>query len=135
MTRRLVTIVITAALLATACGGSDTAVETRLESVGASAFAAAVDEAPAGLVVLDVRTPGEFSEGHIGDAVNIDFYEASFRSDLDGLDKDLPYALYCRSGNRSGQALTMMRELGFTDVRELSGGIVAWLEAGQPIER
>lgn len=135
MTRRLATIAITAALLATACGGTDTAVDTRLESVNATAFAAAVDEGPDGLVVLDVRTPGEFSEGHISGAVNIDFYEPSFGTDLDRLDKDVPYALYCRTGNRSGQALDMMRDLGFTDVRELSGGIVAWLEAGQPIER
>ena len=135
MTRRIAPILLAVALLASACGGTDTAVAPRLESVNPTAFAEVIDAAPEGLVILDVRTPGEFSEGHIAGATNLDFYEASFPSDLDALDKDAPYALYCRSGNRSGQTLDMMLELGFTDVTELSGGIVAWLEAGKPTER
>ena len=134
MTRRILALAVAAALATTACGGADTAVEPKLETVTASAFAGIVESAPAGLVILDVRTPDEFTAGHIPGAVNIDYYETSFRSDLDALDKNVPYALYCRSGNRSGDTLATMSDLGFTDVSELGGGIITWLEAGYPIE-
>ena len=128
MTRRILTLALAAALTAAACGGTDTAVEPRLETVGFDQFSGLIDDAPEGLVVLDVRTPGEFAEAHIPGAVMIDFYSSTFRSDLGTLDKDAPIALYCRSGNRSGQTLDIMRELGFTDVRNLDGGIITWVE-------
>lgn len=134
MTRRIALLAVAAAMIAAACGGTDTAVEPRLETVPVSQFAGFIDSGQDGLVVLDVRTPDEFGAGHIPGAVNIDFYEASFAADLDALDKDAPYALYCRSGNRSGQTLQMMRDLGFTNVSDLDGGIITWLEAGYQIE-
>ena len=134
MTRRFFALVLVASLGAAACGGTDTAVEPRFETVTASAFADIVNSAAAGLVILDVRTPDEFGAGHIAGAVNLDFEAESFRSQLEGLAKDVPYAVYCRSGNRSAQAVAIMQELGFSDVRELGGGIITWLEAGYPIE-
>ena len=134
MNRAILALTLAASLVLVACGGGDTAVEARLRSVDASEFATLIDDAPEGLVILDVRTPEEFGEARISDAVNIDFYETSFRSDLDALDKDVPYAIYCRSGNRSGQTLSLMEELGFENVTDLSGGIVSWYEAGYPIE-
>jgi len=127
MTRRFLALALAAALTTVACGGTDTAVEPKLETVTASAFAEIIDEAPDGLVILDVRTPDEFAAGHLPGAVNIDFYELSFPDDLDALDKDVPYAIYCRSGNRSGG---LMEDLGFGTVSELGGGIITWLEAG-----
>ena len=54
-------------------------------------------------VILDVRTPEEFAEGHIGNALIIDYYSETFRDDVNKLDKDKPYLIYCRSGNRSGR--------------------------------
>jgi phage shock protein E len=135
MTRRILALAVTAAFLTTACGGSDTAVAPRLRTVDAADFAAVVEDGPADLVILDVRTPEEFAAGHIAGAVNIDFRGTSFRSDLDGLDKDVPYGVYCRTGNRSGQTMQLMQELGFSDVTELSGGIVSWHDAGYPLER
>ncbi|MCJ7726019.1 MAG: rhodanese-like domain-containing protein [Acidimicrobiia bacterium] len=134
MTRRILALALAASLATVACGGTDTAIEPKLETVTASAFAGIVDTAQADLVILDVRTPDEFVAGHIPGAVNVDYYEPSFRNDLDALDKDVPYALYCRSGNRSGDTLATMRDLGFTNVSELGGGIITWLEAGYPIE-
>lgn len=77
-------------------------------------------------VILDVRTPDEFTSGHINNAVNIDFYAADFKTKLDALDKSKPYAVYCRSGNRSAQAVTIMKQLGFKNIVELKGGIAAY---------
>jgi rhodanese-related sulfurtransferase len=133
MHRRILALALVAALvpIAASCGG-DTTVEPRLETVDAAAFADAVDSA--GTVVLDVRTPEEYAAGHVPGADNIDYYATSFRSRLDALDKDAAYAIYCRSGNRSADTLQIMTELGFTDVRELGGGIISWVEAGLPLE-
>lgn len=134
------------ALLAAACGGDDageasgpTAVAESGETASASAglrtvapaeAATVLADGPDDLVVLDVRTPEEFAEGHLADATLVDFYEPDFADQLAGLDRDVPYVLYCRSGNRSGQTLAMMAELGFTDVTEVGGGALAWTDAG-----
>ena len=85
------------------------------------------------LVVLDVRTPEEFADGHIDGAININFYDDNFREQLEALDKSVPYLLHCRSGNRSNKALKIMRALGFQKVIHLDGGILAWNEAGLPL--
>ncbi len=82
--------------------------------------------------IIDVRTPEEFGEGHIENAINIDFYSETFRDELDNLDKNKTYLIYCRSGGRSGKALTMMDELNFEEVYNISGGVVAWEAAGLP---
>lgn len=82
------------------------------------------------LIVLDIRTPDEVATGAIPDAKVVDFYSASFQSDIDGLDRDATYLVYCRSGNRSAQATQLMKNLGFTDVYELDGGILNWANAG-----
>ena len=83
-------------------------------------------------VILDVRRAGEYAQGHIEAAINMDFYSPTFTNDLDKLDKDKTYLIYCRSGNRSGQALGIMDELGFQEVYNMSGGISAWQDAGLP---
>ncbi len=120
---------LTVALVTGACGGSSTA---QLDTVGPLAAAEVVAEP--GTVLLDIRTPQEVAEGSIVGAVNIDFYEGDFRDRIAALDRDASYVVYCRSGNRSGQAMGLFEELGFTDVTEIDGGIVAWLQAGLPIE-
>ena len=88
---------------------------------------------PAGLVVLDIRTPEEFGAGHIAGATNLDFYAASFAADLAELDRGVPYLVYCHTGNRSGMATQAMQQLGFTTVYDIAGGIDAWQAAGFPI--
>jgi len=75
------------------------------------------------VVILDIRTFDEFKEGHIQNAINIDFYSDSFEKDLDKLDKTKTYIIYCRSGNRSGLALKTMEELKFMEVYNVLGGI------------
>ena len=94
----------------------------------AATFAAAL-KAPE-TVILDVRTPEEFAEGHIPGAVNIDVQSPDFASKVAALDPNVPYAVYCRSGNRSRVALDLMGQLGITDAYHLGGGVGAWQQAG-----
>jgi len=75
--------------------------------------------------VLDVRTPGEFSRGAIPGAINLDIYASNFSEELDKLDKNKTYLVYCRSGNRSKTALALMKQLGFGYVYELDEGIIS----------
>jgi len=115
-----------AASIVAGCGGTST--EASFELVAPPAAAEVIaGESP---VVLDVRTPEEYAEGHLADAVLIDFYDADFAVQLDELDKDVTYVVYCRSGNRSESTIQTMRELGFTDVVEVAGGIQAWVASG-----
>ena len=85
-------------------------------------------------VILDTRTPEEFDTEHIKGAVNIDFYADSFRDDMDALDKEKTYLIYCRSGNRSGMSFKMMKKLGFQDVYNMEGGIVDWSKSYPVVE-
>ncbi len=83
-------------------------------------------------VIIDVRTPEEFAEGHVEQATNIDYYSETFRDELNNLDKNKTYLVYCRSGNRSGNALNIMAELNFREVYNMTGGIIAWNAEGLP---
>ena len=83
-------------------------------------------------IIIDVRTPEEFAEEYIENAVNTDFYSETFRDELNNLDKNKSYLIYCRSGGRSGNALNIMAELNFREVYNISGGIIAWKAAGLP---
>ena len=86
------------------------------------------------VVVVDVRTPAEFAEGHIRRADLVDFEAPDFASRIAQLDRSITYLVYCHSSNRSGQATTAMAALGFNKVYNLDGGISAWQEAGAPID-
>ena len=83
-------------------------------------------------VILDVRTPEEFKAGHIEGAVNLDFYSPTFKDEINKLDKAMIYFVYCRSGNRSFQAMKIMETMGFREVYNLSVGINDWVENGFP---
>ncbi|ADJ26302.1 Rhodanese domain protein [Dehalogenimonas lykanthroporepellens BL-DC-9] len=86
-------------------------------------------------VLLDVRTPSEFAAGHIEGAVLLDFNSGNFQAEAEKLDKNKRYLVYCRTSNRSGQAVNLMKNLGFMEVYDLDGGIVAWEAAGYPVVR
>lgn len=88
-----------------------------------------------GVVILDVRTPQEFAEGHIAGAVNIDMQAPDATERFAELDPGASYVLYCRSGNRSAVVADHLRDLGFTDVADVDGGVLAWQAAGLPLER
>lgn len=76
-------------------------------------------------VLLDVRTPTEFAAGHIDQAINVDYEDATFESEIKKLDPSKTYFVYCRSGNRSGKSITIMRANGFQHIYELAGGVVS----------
>ncbi len=81
----------------------------------------------ANFIIIDVRTPEEFAKGHIDRAINLDFYN-SFDQQMKNLDKNKRYLIYCRSGNRSSQAMSLFKEQGFTEIHEISGGYNAWIQ-------
>lgn len=135
--RSAVALLFAIAVIAAACGGraesEEAAAPGGLRRVSAQEAAAIVDDPPADLVILDVRTAEEFAEGHVDGAIMIDFYGEDFADQIAALDPDVPYVLYCRSGNRSGQTIALMQELGFTDVADVDGGVLQWGSAGLPL--
>ncbi len=129
--RILLALVGLASVLLTACGGSEEA-SSGIRVVPATEAADTLAADP-DMAIIDVRTPEEFEAGHIEGAVLIDIQQADFADRLAELDPDLPYLLYCRSGNRSAQAREVMADLNFTNVTDVEGGILAWEEAGLPV--
>lgn len=82
--------------------------------------------------VIDVRTPDEFSSGHLQNAQNIDISGGDFNQQIETLDKSKPVFVYCLSGGRSASAASAMRGAGFKEVYELDGGIMKWRGANLP---
>jgi rhodanese-related sulfurtransferase len=86
-------------------------------------------------VVLDVRTPQEFSKGHIPGAVNLDFNSPDFSKKAAELDKEKTYLVHCAVGGRSAKACSLMSKLQFKQVIHLPSGFSGWEKAGKPIEK
>ena len=84
-------------------------------------------------IIIDVRTPEEYTGGHIENVLNIDFNSADFIEQVDKLNRNVTYIVYCHSGNRSAAASNVMAKLGFKDIYNMTGGISAWEAAGLPI--
>jgi rhodanese-related sulfurtransferase len=87
------------------------------------------------VVVLDIRTPGEFNKGRIAGAKNIDFQAPDFEQRIEGLDKSKNYLVHCASGGRSTHSLPVFKKHEFQSVYHLDGGIKAWEKAGLPLEK
>jgi rhodanese-related sulfurtransferase len=86
-------------------------------------------------VIIDVRTPMEYQEGHIKNSKLIDISDRDFESQIEKLDKNKAYYVYCRSGGRSSSASQIMVEKGFTKVYNLQGGMIAWSRAKKAVEK
>ncbi|MEZ5216207.1 MAG: rhodanese-like domain-containing protein [Ilumatobacteraceae bacterium] len=146
--RRLTPVIALVAALglgAVACGsdgapettGSDPAAATATTGsavtvIGPAEGKAMIDEQGDQLTIIDVRTPAEFADGHLADAVNLDVSGGEFEQLIAPLDHGATYVVYCRSGNRSAAAAKIMADAGFTSVFDL-GGITAWQDAGYPV--
>jgi phage shock protein E len=121
MYRRIFQALVAVVLLGTlaACGstGSDSTVNTD------------------GAVILDVRTPEEFASGHLAGSVNIDVSAGDFEQRIATLDPAAKYLIYCRSGNRSAQALARMQGLGFSSLVDLGGVEAASSATGVEVVR
>ena len=124
--KKTIAAVLATVFLLTSCSSSTTA--TNLDAAG---FADQITKTD--VITLDVRTPGEFSEGHIEGAINIDVEGASFDSEIANLDKTKSYAVYCRSGRRSIIAVDKMSNTGFEKLSNLENGINDWLANSLPL--
>jgi rhodanese-related sulfurtransferase len=152
--RLAVPVLVASFTLLAACGGSGSSSRSPTTPAAATATAGASTESgsgtghqllaagaadrllrtpPAGLVILDVRTPAEFAAGHLANALDVDVRAATFAADIAKLDPKVPYFVYCHSGNRSATASTYLEQHGFTTIFELQGGITAWQAAGLPV--
>ena len=87
------------------------------------------------LVILDVRTPKEFEDEHIENAINLDFYSETFKGDLGKLDKNKIYVTHCQLGGRSAKTVVIMKDLDFVEVYNITGGIAGWKSKGLPTVR
>jgi rhodanese-related sulfurtransferase len=87
------------------------------------------------LIVLDVRSIGEFNQSHLKNVILIDYNGSSFKEEVMKLDTNKKYILYCRSGVRSAKASNMMAQSGFNEVYNMLGGINLWSQKGLPLIR
>jgi|SRR5690554_949195 len=85
------------------------------------------------LILLDVRTPEEFAEGHLKGAINIDFYATDFQQQLAHLNPHQRYMVYCAVGGRSGKTGQMMEEMGFREVYNVTEGFAELSTKGIPV--
>lgn len=97
-------------------------------------FWAAYEQDP-NAVLLDVRTPMEYREAHLKGAKLIDINGGNFAAEIEKLDKNKTYYVYCRSGGRSSAACGLMASKGFTNLVNMSGGITRWMAEGMPVEK
>ena len=128
-------LIVPLVLLNGCFGQEDTNLDTQIikDVTLEEAYALIVDNLDnPNFVIIDVRTPEEYASGYIEKAINLDYYSETFADELDKLDKDKTYLIYCRSGNRSGKALDMMAELGFAEVYNMLGGMAQWEAVGLP---
>ncbi len=123
--QKKIAAIVSALLVLTGCSSSGAT------DLNATEFQAKTLES--GVITLDVRTPGEFMEGHLVNAINIDVENPSFAAEIEKLDKAATYAVYCRSGRRSANAVATMKDAGFSSLFNLNAGVQEWAAAGLPL--
>jgi rhodanese-related sulfurtransferase len=111
-------------------GGASSAAAAPLSNVSVNDLYKAAQQ---GALVLDVREPFEFAEGHVEGSLLVPLGTISAR--VGDFPKDEPVYVFCRSGNRSLQVAQMLVDVGYTDVRNVEGGIIAWNNARLPVAR
>jgi phage shock protein E len=85
------------------------------------------------VTVLDVRTPEEYADGHLKDAVNVNFNGGDFEAQIAKLDPEKPYLVHCAAGGRSGKSMELFKKLKFTKIYHLADGYNGWADAGKPV--
>ena len=111
------------------------AVPALAKDISVQDAAALLQNPPQGLVIVDVRTPAEFREGHLPGAVNMDYFGGPFETQIQSLPKTAPVLLYCRTGNRSGSAYDVMTKAGIGNILHMNEGITKWQQLGLPQEK
>ena len=120
--KKILLIALAAILFNSCSSGQTNGIKTNLS---ATEFADKIKELP-NATLIDVRTPDEFSKGHLANANNYDWNGTEFDNQIAPLDKSEPVFVYCLSGGRSSSAANKMRSDGFTQVYEMDGGIMKW---------
>ena len=111
-------------LLLTSCGGSTSTEEPESKVLAPVEFAKVIEDSE--VMLIDVRTPQEYEQGFIEGAVNIDIKADDFEKKIKHFDRDIPIAVYCAKGGRSGKAAEVFKKLGFQKVYDLEGGYTEW---------
>lgn len=88
-----------------------------------------------GVILLDTRTLEEYQEVHIKNSILIDLTNPRFINEIKKLDKNKTYLLYCHTGGRSAYVTNLMLQLGFKNVFNIEGGILAWENSGFPVNK
>lgn len=143
MFRKLLVIgILSLAIVLAACGSAGTAAPVAGIQTDADASnlpdeisvhtAAALRDSDE-VLLIDVREPWEYDEVHIPGITLIPMNQIPDR--LDEIPRDREVIVTCRTGNRSGQVTDYLRQAGFDNVHNMAGGIVAWEEAGYPVQR
>ena len=136
--QKMIRVIISTILLSLCACDSQTNTEAdvtiqNIDTNAAQSLAAAQQQT---VVILDVRTAEEYDLSHIDGAVNIDISDATFSEKVAKLDRDKTYIVHCAANvpnGRTAKSLVIMESLGFDQLLNLEGGIVAWEQAGQPL--
>tara|TARA_B100001287_G_scaffold122554_1_gene103343 strand:- start:79 stop:468 length:390 start_codon:yes stop_codon:yes gene_type:complete len=107
-------------------------IKTTFKNISSDKLEVLIDENDVKLI--DVRRPSEFNNGHIENAINIDYYDGNFSKSFDNLDKSQIIVLYCKSGRRSSKSAVKLVEKGFNNVYNLKGGFEVWTFKGKYIQ-
>ena len=107
-------------------------IKTTFKNISIDKLEVLIDENDVKLI--DVRRPSEFINGHIENAINIDYYDGNFSKSFDNLDKSQIIVLYCKSGRRSSKSAVKLVEKGFNNVYNLKGGFEFWTFKGKYIQ-
>jgi thioredoxin len=132
MTKYIAIILATVVFIFNSCTNGQSSPSN--SSVSAIEFSKKITELP-GAAIIDVRTPGEFSQGHLKNALNYDISTSEFENRIASLDKSKPVLVYCLSGSRSIYAVSIMQSKGFKEVYEMNGGMMKWRAANLPETR
>ena len=121
-------------LLITTILGCNNSTSQEVKKISPTAFQTQLTKSESA-VLIDVRTPEEFAEGHLEGAVNINVNDKDFETKLNALEKDNALLLYCRSGMRSGKASKIASQQGFKEIYDMFGGISGWMSEGLPVKK
>ena len=127
MKKYFLSLIITTGLLITSCSNG----QSTKNDLSAKDFYTKIKETP-NAIIVDVRTPDEFSKGHLKNALNYDWRNTNFTTQEATLDKTKPAFVYCLGGGRSHEAAEKMRKDGFKEVYELNGGMMKWRAENLP---
>ncbi len=116
-----------------ACDGNKNDKSSTSKSVNVETFAKETNEN--GIQIIDVRTPEEYAQGHIENAVNINIMDSNFETEVSKLDKSKKTLVYCKSGGRSTDAANKLSNLGFENISNLVAGLLALQIAGLKVSQ